>query len=156
MFHWPTDVTQLNLFSNFSTKGLFSLVLFVCADSTLAQTATNESPGVSSSAILQMLLGLSLILAVLFSGAYLLRRLNGGKNFGNNGALKVVGGLMISARERIVLIEVGDSWIVVGIVPGQIKTLHTLPKGVLPSPANTETPFGQWLKQVTERNNEKK
>ena len=156
MLHWPTDVTRHNLFSIVCTKGLFPLVLFVLADATFAQAAIAESPGVSNSAILQMLLGLTVILGVLFSGAYLLRRLNGGNNFGNNGAMKVVGGLMISARERIVLIEVGESWIVVGIVPGQIKTLHTLPKGTLPSPVNTEMPFGQWLKQITERNNEKK
>jgi flagellar protein FliO/FliZ len=30
-----------------------------------------------------------------------------------------------------VLVEVGDTWIVVGLVPGQIRTLHTLPKGEL-------------------------
>ncbi|MEF8758189.1 MAG: flagellar biosynthetic protein FliO [Candidatus Accumulibacter sp. UW25] len=29
------------------------------------------------------------------------------------------------------LLEVDDSWIVVGLVPGQIRTLHTLPKGEL-------------------------
>ena len=131
-------------------------MLFVFSHTSLAQTAATEAPGVSNSAILQMLLGLTLIIGVLFSGAYLLRRLNGGKGFGNAGAMKVVGGLMISARERIVLIEVGESWIVVGIVPGQIKTLHTLPKGELPASEKGEKPFGQWLKQITERTNEKK
>jgi flagellar protein FliO/FliZ len=38
---------------------------------------------------------------------------------------------MIGTRERIVLVEIGDTWIVVGLVPGQIRTLHTLPKGEL-------------------------
>jgi flagellar protein FliO/FliZ len=38
---------------------------------------------------------------------------------------------MIGNRERIVLVEVADTWIVVGLVPGQIRTLHTLPKGEL-------------------------
>ena len=103
-------------------------------------------------AIIQMLLGLALIIGILFSGAYLLRKLNGGRNFGNSGPLRIVGSLMISARERIVLVEVGDSWIVVGIVPGQIKTLHTLPKGDLPAQSD-EKPFAQWLKQITEHKN---
>jgi flagellar protein FliO/FliZ len=61
---------------------------------------------------------------------------------------------MISARERLILVEVGDSWIVVGIVPGQIKTLHTLPKGELPAAKSGEKPFVQWLKQISERHNE--
>ena len=70
--------------------------------------------------------------------------------------MRVVGGLMISPRERIVLIEVEDTWIVVGIVPGQIKTLHTLPKGEVQPTQGSEKPFGHWLKQISERANETK
>ena len=101
-----------------------------------------------------MLLGLGLIIAILFVGAYLLRRLNGGERFGQTGPLKIVGGLMIGPRERIVMVEVGDTWLVVGIVPGQIKTLHTQPKGELPAGVSQDTSFGHWLKKITERNNE--
>jgi flagellar protein FliO/FliZ len=148
-------LTPYNGFPQRSTKGFLLSVLMLHAHASVAQTAAAESPGVSGSAILQMLLGLTLIVAVLFAGAYLLRRLNGGHNFGQNGTMKVVGGLMLSPRERIVLIEVGESWLVVGIVPGQIKTLHTLPKGELPQPDSSAKPFGQWLKQMTERPDEK-
>lgn len=116
--------------------------------------AAAEAPGVSGAAILQMLLGLMLIIGLLFFAAYFLRKLNGGRSFGNTGPLKIVGGLMLSARERVVLVEVGDTWLVVGVVPGQIKTLHTLPKGELPAANNGDRPFGQWLKQMTERKNE--
>ena len=91
------------------------------------------------------------IIALLFFGAYFLRKLNGGRSFGNNGPLRIVGGLMISARERIVLLEVGDEWIVIGIVPGQIKTLHTLPKGEIQAPGSSEKSFSQWLKHIGER-----
>lgn len=103
-----------------------------------------------------MLLGLTVIIAILFFGAFFLRKLNGGRSFGNTGPLKIVGGLMISPRERIVLVEVENTWIVVGVVPGQIKTLHTLPKGTTPIAKDPEIPFGKWLKQITERNNENK
>ena len=121
-----------------------------------AQTgAIPETPAVPGSAMLQMLLGLALVIGLLFVGAYLLRRLNGGKAFGNTGPLRVVGGLMLSPRERIVLLEVGETWLVVGIVPGQIKTLHTLAKGELPAAPAGEKAFGQWLKQIAERKNEK-
>jgi flagellar protein FliO/FliZ len=151
-------LTPYNGFPQRSTKGflLSVLLLLLFSHASVAQTVAAESPGVSGSAILQMLLGLTLIVAILFAGAYLLRRLNGGQSFGQTGTMKVVGGLMLSPRERIVLIEVGESWLVVGIVPGQIKTLHTLPKGVLPLAENSAKPFGQWLKQMTERPDEKK
>jgi flagellar protein FliO/FliZ len=132
-------------------------VLTLLSTCSFAQASAVEPPGVPAAAILEMLLGLTLIIGILFFGAYLLRKLNGGRSFGNSGPLRVVGGLMISTRERIVLIEVGDTWIVVGIAPGQIKTLHTLPKGeVAASNSGGERPFGQWLKQISERNNENK
>ena len=120
-----------------------------------AQTSTAEAPGVSAATMLQTLLSLLLIIGILFAGAYLLRRFNGGRGFGHSGPMQIVGGLMISPRERIVLVEIGDTWVVIGIVPGQIKTLHTLPKGELPTSGGRDKPFGQWLKQVVERKNEK-
>ena len=135
-------------------RAICALLLFGISFPLLAQTS--EPPGASGTAILQMLFGLAVIIGVLFAGAYLLRRLNGGRSFGHAGPMKVVGGLMISPRERILLVEVGDSWLVVGIVPGQIKTLHTLPKGVLPADDCSDKPFGHWLRQITERNHDAK
>ncbi|SDI04716.1 flagellar protein FliO/FliZ [Propionivibrio dicarboxylicus] len=105
---------------------------------------------------LQMLLGLGLIIGMLFLGAYLLQRLNGGKTFGHSGPMKVIGGLMLSPKERILLIEINDTWLIVGIVPGQIKTLHTLAKGELPGLEVNDNPFGQWLKQFATRHHEPK
>jgi flagellar protein FliO/FliZ len=154
MLFRPTDLTPHSRVPLLCTGGICGLVLVALSEPSLAQTAAAEPPGVSGTAILQMLLGLTLIIGILFSGAYFLRKLNGGRSFGNTGPLRVVGGLMISARERIVLIEVGDAWIVVGVVPGQIKTLHTLPKGELPLAKDNARPFSQWLKQITEHKNE--
>jgi flagellar protein FliO/FliZ len=136
----------------------FRCALLLCLPTslTLAQTASVETPGVSGSALLQMLSGLILIIAILFGAAYLLRRVNGGRGFGNSGPMRVVGGLMLSTRERIVLVEIGDTWLVVGIVPGQIKTLHTLAKSDLPPMDAGDKSFSQWLRQMTERKNENK
>ena len=133
-----------------------ALPIALCALPALSQTAATlpETPGVSGGALIQMLLGLAVIVGLLVLGAYLLRRLNGGRTFGNTGPLRIVGGLMISPRERIVLLEVGETWVVVGIVPGQIKTLHTMPKGEIPVASGSDGGFGQWLKQMTERRNE--
>jgi flagellar protein FliO/FliZ len=42
--------------------------------------------------------------------------------------LKVLGAVPIGQRERIVLVEIKDTWLVVGVGPGQIRTLHSLQK----------------------------
>jgi flagellar protein FliO/FliZ len=127
------------------------LLLALFSSSACAQAA---EPGVSTGMLLQTILALVLVIGVLFLAAYLLRKLNGGRGFGSSGPLRVVGGLMIGTRERIVLVEIGDTWIVVGLVPGQIRTLHTLPKGDLKPAGDGERHFAQWLKQITERKNE--
>lgn len=132
------------------------LVATLFSGSALAQTAAaaTDPPGVSATTILQTALGLSLIIGVLFLAAYLLRKLNGGRGFGSHGPLRVVGGLLLGSRERIVLVEIGDTWIVVGLVPGQIRTLHTLPKGESKPAGDGDKHFAQWLRQITERKNE--
>jgi flagellar protein FliO/FliZ len=130
------------------------LLCALSSSGALAQTALPDPPGLSLATMLQTVFGLAAVIAVLFLAAYFLRRLNGGRGFGSNGPLRVVGGLMIGTRERIVLVEIGDTWLVVGLVPGQIRTLHTLPKGELPAAGDGDKPFSQWLKQVAERKHE--
>ena len=50
--------------------------------------------------------------------------------------MKIVGGVALGPRERIVLLEVGEEWLVIGVVPGQIRTLHRMVKGDA-TPADT-------------------
>ncbi|MDP3539399.1 MAG: flagellar biosynthetic protein FliO [Azonexus sp.] len=115
------------------------------------ETAT---PAVSAGTYVQTALALSLIVGLLIGMAWLARKISGGKGFGQGG-IKIVGGVTLGPRERIVLIEVGDEWLVVGIVPGQIRTLHRLEKGANLAanglPNSAEKPFTQWLQTVTER-----
>lgn len=106
---------------------------------------------VSVGTVLQTLLSLLFILGLFVFSAYLLRKTRSGRGFGGNGPLRVVGGLMLGTRERVVLVEVGDTWLVVGISPGQMRTLHALPKGELSTTTIDEQPFGHWLKQIIER-----
>lgn len=129
-------------------------VLFPLAGDALAQAAATELPGVSSGAILQTVLGLGVILALLFALAFFVRKYSGGRGFGGHGPMRIVGGLMLGARERIVLIEIGDTWLLVGMTPGQMRTLHTMPKGELPAPTGHENPFGKLLKQMIDGKHE--
>jgi flagellar protein FliO/FliZ len=55
-------------------------------------------------------------------------------------------------------VEVNDTWLVVGVAPGQVTALHTMPKNMLatipesPSP-DMDNKFKNWLKIVMERRN---
>ena len=120
-----------------------------------AETAAASSNGIGTGSYVQALLALLLIVAVLLGTAWLARKVSGGRMFGQGG-MKVIGGIALGPRERLVLVEVGETWLVIGIVPGQIRTLHHLPKGApLPEDlAAAPTPsFSTWLQSVSERRN---
>lgn len=118
----------------------------------LAFASESGTPGVSATSYLQAALALGLIVLLLLGTAWFARKVSGGKGFGQGG-MKVIGGVALGPRERIMLVEVGDSWLVIGIVPGQIRTLHTLPKGSLPATGvgTPDLPFAQWLKNVSDK-----
>ena len=131
---------------------LLYVVFLASAASAWAGVGANDSAVTSGIAFFQMLAGLAIVIGLLLGTAFLMRRLNGGRAFGQAGPMRIVAQLMISARERVVLLEVGEQWVVVGVVPGQIKTLHTLPKGQLTAvDSSAEPPFARWLKHFSER-----
>jgi flagellar protein FliO/FliZ len=47
---------------------------------------------------------------------------------GGNSNVKLVGSLSVGTRERILVVEVGEQWIVVGASPGRMNALATMPR----------------------------
>ncbi|OGS99686.1 MAG: flagellar biosynthetic protein FliO [Gallionellales bacterium RIFCSPLOWO2_12_FULL_59_22] len=86
---------------------------------------TPPPPAVSTDGIVQILFSLLLVLAAIVLVAWLIKRINVAQQNSRH-LLKVLGGVSIGQRERIVLVEIKDTWLVVGVGPGQIRTLHTL------------------------------
>lgn len=87
--------------------------------------APGESTGpeldmVGSSA--KMLLGLLVVLGLMAGAVWLLRRYTPLQR--GDGALKIVGGLALGTRERLVLVETGGVRLLLGVMPGQVKKLH--------------------------------
>ncbi len=74
---------------------------------------------------LQMFFGLLIVVGLIIGMAWFMRRM--GKMSGiSNANLRVVGGISIGQRERIVLVQAGEQQLLVGVAPGTIRTLHVL------------------------------
>ncbi len=114
-----------------------TVALSVCsALVSVSVDAASEAPaGSTSGALMQGLLGLGMVLAALAAFFWFLRRFSPGQNAAH-GAVKVIGGVMLGPRERLVVVEVGETWLLLGIGGGQVSTLHTLPRpeGYQPEP----------------------
>jgi len=79
----------------------------------------------SGTNVVQMILGLFVVLVLVFVIAWLLRRV-GGVSLGGGSALKVIAGMSMGARERVVLLQVGEEQLLLGVSPGRVQTLHKL------------------------------
>lgn len=71
-------------------------------------------------------LALGLVIAVIFACSYLLRRINAGRGRGDR-HLKLVTSTAVGPRERVVIVEVEGTWLVLGVGGGQVTALHELP-----------------------------
>ena len=110
--------------------------------------------------LLQTTFALLFVIALLVGGAWFLKRF-GPRNFGGgNSNVKLVGALSVGTRERILVVEVGEQWIVVGASPGRVNALATMPKqegAPLAASLHPHQPaassFGEWLKQTIDKRN---
>lgn len=103
----------------------------------------------------QMMFGLAVVIALLVGSLWLIKRLAAPR--GAASALKVLGAAPVGPRERVVLVEVGKDVLVLGVAPGNVRTLHVVPADSLPvvdgsgsSPVAGKD-FASWLKQSLER-----
>jgi len=119
---------------------LFSLALLqlwsipIMASDKLGQGPLKSEP-VGAGDFLQMIFGLLLVLGVIFGMAWFIRRLGTFQQV-SHGALRILGGLSVGQRERIVLVQVGEEQLLIGLAPGQIRTLHVLDKAVAANSPN--------------------
>lgn len=102
---------------------LFSHAL-CAADSAEKQLGVNVSP-LGAGSLLSTVGGLLFVLAIIIGGAWLFKRY-AQLPMGGKGIVRVVGGVSVGTRERVVVVEVENQRLLLGVAPGQVRTLHIL------------------------------
>lgn len=100
---------------NFVAAGVLLLV-------PLPALAASDTAG----SMLTVLLSLGLILGGFVAVAWFARRYLPG--MGAQGVVKVVGTTPVGTRERVVVVEVDGTWLLLGVGGGNVRLLHTQPK----------------------------
>lgn len=117
--------------------------------------------GSATGSLLQTMFALIAVLALLAAMAWFLKRY-GPRTGGGTANLRIVGSLGLGGRERLLVVEVGDQWIVVGASPGRVNALATMPRqdgataaaGEATLSPHTQGPannFADWLKQTIDK-----
>ncbi|WP_431110818.1 flagellar biosynthetic protein FliO [Variovorax paradoxus] len=96
------------------------------------------APAVGASGLLQAGFGMFVVLGLIFLCAWAARRF-GLQRLGGGQFVKVVSSAMVGQRERVVVVEVGATWLVLGVTSSQVNTLHSMPaQAVSANPAPGE------------------
>lgn len=107
--------------------------------------------------LLQITLALGLVLGLIAAAAWLLQRLYQPRT-GQGALIQLHASAALGARERVVLLEVGGQWLLVGVAPGQVNTLLQLPApptDLLGQAADPRSAANSWLNNYLNRHHER-
>ncbi len=150
-----SDSTSLER-ARFCLIAILYMPLLAAAE-TVRPAYTPPPSAVSSGSVLQVIFSLLLVLAAVALVAWILKRINQPQH-GAASLLKIISSVAVGQRERVVLVEVNDTWLVLGVAPGQVRSLHNMPKPALPAaqdgaPFKPDGKFQGWLRQMMEKRN---
>ncbi|MGE7959240.1 flagellar biosynthetic protein FliO [Pseudomonas sp. NPDC089530] len=115
--------------------------------------AATAAPAVASGGVAgqltQLVLGLLLVVGLIFFLAWLLRRVQQAGPVGKGQVIELIGSRSLGPRDRLVLVQVGNEQILLGLTPGTITPLHVLKEPVQAPSAEQATPeFAQRLMEL--------
>jgi flagellar protein FliO/FliZ len=117
----------------------------VLAAASTCQAAETEALQSMAPGLLQATLGLAVVLALIWGAGWLVRRL-APKGSSSRSPIKLVATQALGPRERVVLVELGENWLLLGVAAGNVTALHTMPKvAVAESVAAEPLPFARLL-----------
>lgn len=113
---------------------------------THATTLSKNTAAMSGGELLRVFGGLLIVVAVIVLLSWLLRRLNGVK-FANANGLKILACMSLGTREKIMLINVANRFLLIGVTTGSINTLHDFGETLPPDfSLDSKASFSELLK----------
>ncbi|NVJ49515.1 MAG: flagellar biosynthetic protein FliO [Gammaproteobacteria bacterium] len=103
---------------------LSTMILPVISSEVIATNSGKFTPTASSS-LLSVAVALVFILLIIFACAWILRRVSG-QGMGKNQLIKIKSTQMLGAKERLVVIEVDDKILLLGVTPNSINKIEQL------------------------------
>lgn len=132
----------MNASRNCANKTALTTVSVALAVLALPATALAESTDAAVPSVGRLLFGLIVVLGLLLLCAWLIRR---GGMTGQSGLIKIVSQCAVGTRERVVLVQIGEQQLLIGVTPQQISLLHTLTEPVVAAAVPAGNKFAEQL-----------
>ena len=111
------------------------------------QQSTHTAPPSTAGSVGGTLFALALVIGLIFGLAWLARRMPGLGGARGNSGLRVVRTLPLGTRERLVVVEVAGTQLLLGSGASGTRLLHTLETPLPADPPAQPVPFAQLLAQ---------
>ncbi|HAT8031701.1 TPA: flagellar type III secretion system protein FliO [Citrobacter rodentium] len=117
------------------------------------QTTVQQPSAIPGSPLMQVSGALAGIIILILAAGWLIKRLGFAPKSGSARGLKVSASTSLGPRERVVIVDVEDARLVLGVTASQIAVLHTLPPNPAapaetpPAPANFQAMLANLLKR---------
>lgn len=135
---------------------MWPLAAFAAQTGNVAQAGAPVAPAprdpFGAASLGQFALGLIVVVGMILALAWMLRRMN--RIQGSvQGRMRILAGLPLGSRERVVLLQVGEEQILLGVAPGRVSRLHVLehPLEVKSGTAGTGESFRERLAAAMQR-----
>ncbi len=118
----------------------------------LPKAAARLNDPLGAGDVLQVFFALLFVLLLIGVAAWFFRRMSLG-NFAGQGALRLLASVSVGQRERVVLVQAGETQLLLGVAQGNVRTLHVFDQPLMPQD-NTSTPtenFAERLAAVLKR-----
>lgn len=118
----------------------------------LPKAAARLNDPLGAGDVLQVFFALLFVLLLIGVAAWFFRRVSLG-NFAGQGALRLLASVSVGQRERVVLLQAGETQLLLGVAQGNVRTLHVFDQPLIPQDnASTATEnFAERLAAVLRR-----
>jgi len=132
------------LYQSLALAGDSQTASIVGTQATKARVGLSTSDPMAMTSLWQLTLGMLLVLGLILAIAWLLKR-SGRFQTAAGGGLRILGGLSMGSRERVVLIQAGETQLLLGVAPGRVQTLHVLDQPLEARSATAGSGFAEQL-----------
>lgn len=116
-----------------------------------ALPAENSGSALSHGELLRVIGGLLLVLAIILALYWLIKRLNV-VNLRSANGFATIGSMLLGPKEKIMLLKVGEQYLLIGVAAGSITMLYDYGKELPPGfNSDNKTSFAELLKSAVRK-----